>query len=287
MNRWLFPLLMALALLAPAWSSGAQAAQGYDNCTGFITTLPATITGQGVYCLKQNLSTALSSGRAISVEANNITIDCNGFSLVGLDGSGSTTTGGIYASGRSNITVRHCAISGFYYGVFFTGASGGGHIVEDNRFDTNTVYGVDVEGDGSVIRRNLVNNTGPSGNTFFAKALTGRGSVDILDNTVSGLTTVSGSNGYVFGIETYNDPDGRVSGNIVRGLSPDGSGNAVAIVASQSANVTIRDNDLEGNGGYGASCDVGNHDITRDNFMVGFGTAISQCIDGGNNHVSP
>jgi len=287
MNRGSIALLIALlSLLALASPSAVRAAQGYDNCTGFITTLPATISTQGVYCLKQNLGTSLSSGRAISVNVNNVTIDCNGFALSGTAGVG-TTTGGIYASGRSNVTVRHCAISGFYYAVFFTGASGSGHVVEDNRFDANTVYGADVEGDGSVIRRNLVNNTGLSSNTAFAKALTGRGSVDIIDNTVAGVSTASGSNGYVFGIEAYNDPDGKVSDNIVRGLSPDGSGTAAAIVSSASANVTIRGNDLEGNGGYGASCDAGSHDITRDNIMVGFGLALSQCVDGGSNYIAP
>ena len=44
-------LVLALAAAAPA----AQAAESYDNCTGFIDSLPATISTHGVWCLRKNL----------------------------------------------------------------------------------------------------------------------------------------------------------------------------------------------------------------------------------------
>jgi parallel beta-helix repeat protein len=287
MYRFLFPLLIVLSsLLATASPQAARAAEGYDNCNGTIASLPAVISTQGVWCVKQNLSMAASSGIAITITTNNVTIDCNGFTLSGTAGV-TTTTGGINGANLANVTVRHCALTGFYYGIALTGASSSGHVIEDNRFDSNTVYGPDVQGDGSVIRHNLVINTGFSSGAAFAKGIVAHDSVDVLDNVVSGVSTASGTNGYTFGIQIYNDADGRVSGNIVRGLTPDGSGNPAAIVVSSSPNATIRDNDLEGNGGYGVSCDIGSNGIVRGNIIFGFTTPISVCSGDGSNYSSP
>ena len=40
-----------------------------QNCTN-ITAIPATISTQGVYCLKQHVSAALASGAAITINVN-------------------------------------------------------------------------------------------------------------------------------------------------------------------------------------------------------------------------
>jgi anti-anti-sigma regulatory factor len=287
MNRFIFLIVAALiALSCMTWSRCARAAESYANCTGFITSIPAVINTQGTWCLKQNLSTAISNGTAVTISTNNVTIDCNGYTLSGSAGA-ATLTGGIYAADKVNATVRHCTIQGFYSGVFFTGSSGGGHLVEDNRFDSNAVYGPNVQGDGSVIRRNLVYNTGPSTNTAFAYGILGIDSVDILDNTVHGVTTAPGSNGYLFGIKVFNDADGRISGNRVRGLAPDGTGFATAIAAASSANVTIRGNDLVGSGAQGVACEISSNDLARDNIILGFTTANAFCGDDGSNYSAP
>ena len=74
-------LAAAAAMLPPA---SALAAESYDNCTGFIDSLPATVSTQGTWCLRANLSTAMASGDAIAVAANNVTLDCNDFKIGGL-----------------------------------------------------------------------------------------------------------------------------------------------------------------------------------------------------------
>ncbi|HEY0661599.1 MAG TPA: hypothetical protein VGD21_09825, partial [Lysobacter sp.] len=71
--------VLAILLAGPVAPAPAQAAQSYDNCTGFIDSLPATITTQGTWCLRKDLSTAMSSGNAITIATNNVTIDCNDF----------------------------------------------------------------------------------------------------------------------------------------------------------------------------------------------------------------
>src|SRR4249919_2976114 len=96
-------LTFALLLGAPR---AAEAAESYDNCTGFITSLPAVISTQGTWCLKQDLSIAVS-GIAITLNANNVTINCNDFKLTGMN-----QATGIYGMKRFNNTVRHCDIRG-------------------------------------------------------------------------------------------------------------------------------------------------------------------------------
>src|SRR5207342_2748301 len=105
---WLLALLLSPGL--------AKAAESYDNCSGTIVSLPATISTQGTWCLKQDLATAITSGAAITINTNNVTIDCNNFKLGGLAAGLGTSAVGIYASGRQNTKVRHCNIRGFFNG---------------------------------------------------------------------------------------------------------------------------------------------------------------------------
>ena len=189
-------LLLTLALLATP--RAVHAAESYDNCTGFIASLPAVISTQGTWCFNKDLNTAIATGNAITVATNNVTIDCNNFKLGGLAAGIGTQTTGIVSVDRVNTTVRHCNIRGFWYGLWFTGtiATNYGHVIEDNRFDGNTFVGLAVESDSAVVRRNRVTDTG--GTTLNADAvgiLSQGSSIDFLDNTVSGVAARSGAGG--------------------------------------------------------------------------------------------
>src|SRR5678815_5060229 len=61
-----------LALMLAGTPVGGHAAESYGNCVGYIDTLPATLSTQGVWCLRKDLSTNLATGVAIKVQANNI-----------------------------------------------------------------------------------------------------------------------------------------------------------------------------------------------------------------------
>jgi len=277
-------VLLAVALLAPVLPLPAHAAQSYDNCTGFIDALPATISTQGTWCLRHDLSTNIVSGHAITIATNNITIDCNDFKLGGLSAGTGTTAYGIVADNRLNLTVRHCNIRGFGYGLF---AYGGGHVVEDNGFDGNTYRAVDVEGAGSTIRGNRVIDTGGSSSlTGFATGIRAIGGVDILDNTINGVAaTPSGSgNATAYGVYTDSNGEGSVAGNRVRGLAASGTGTNYGIYNSSSGRMVVRDNDLQGNavvGSIGVHCSD-NQATARDNVIGGFATGVSNCLSSGN-----
>ena len=115
-----------LVLLA-ACAASAPARAETVNCTP-IASLPATLSSQGVYCLKQDLSTAIASGNAITVAVNNVTIDCNGYKLGGLAAGITTRAYGIRADGRVNTVVRNCNVRGFFAGMWMQG--GAGHVID-------------------------------------------------------------------------------------------------------------------------------------------------------------
>jgi hypothetical protein len=282
-----FGLLAFVALLG--LPRIAQAAEDYDNCTGTITSLPAVINSQGTWCLKHNLTTSITSGDAILINTNNVTIDCNNFMLDGSGAGTGTLANGIHAANRLNATVRNCSIRGFGYGIDFFGISGGGHAIEDSRFDGNTLAGIFAEGDGSVVRRNRVLNSGPSTVISYAYGIDTQYSVDILDNVISGVTVAVGGNGSASGIVTVNNLTGRISGNAVRALAKDGTGTISGVVNVSPGHIFMRGNDVVGDasaGSIGLRCGS-SQGSARDNVISGFATALQSCTDSGGNDIAP
>ena len=103
MKRTLHSLSLTLLMLATVWALPARAET--IDCTA-LTSLPTVITTQGIYCLTGNLSTSMTTGEAITINTNNVTIDLNGYKLGGLGAGDGTQTNGIYAYQRKNITIK-------------------------------------------------------------------------------------------------------------------------------------------------------------------------------------
>ena len=277
---------MLLAIIITALASQATRAETFNTCVGFIDSLPATITTQGTWCLRADLTTAITSGNAITIANNNVTIDCNDFKLGGLAAGLGTQAYGIALSDRFNATVRHCNIRGFAFGISFyssNATSGGGHTVEDNRFDSNTYAGIFVAGNGSTVQRNRISATG--GGTIYSSVfpLYAFYAVDILDNTVTGVAISPLANAFSIGIATYYNVNGSISGNHIRGLTSVNSV-TVGINITTSGRVTLRNNDVVGDGSansYGLYCTDANA-IALNNVVSGFATPLTNCAINGN-----
>jgi hypothetical protein len=237
--------LFAAGLLLQASSSPATAAESFDNCTSYITSLPAVINKQGTWCLNKDLGTSVSSGAAIEILANNVTLDCNNFKIGGTGAGIDTRTFGINAVGRSNTTVRNCSVRGFFYGLNLEGDN---QLVEDNRFEGNTWIGLGVEGNGSIVRRNRVTTTGgASGFTNEIKALGiyTRYDVYIEDNLVMGVAAAAGTNGFAIGIQAGDNTSGAIYHNRVSHVLGDGTGwsNAISMFGT-SDRISVNHNHL-------------------------------------------
>jgi len=274
----LIALALALAMVA---ASPARAAPSYDNCSGFIDSLPATITTQGVWCLRADLATAISSGLAIQVDANNVTIDCNHFRLGGLGGGTGSAAIGVW-SVSPNTVVRNCNIRGFRTGIFIE--SMGGNLVDSNRLDGNLRQGVYVAGPGSVIRGNLVIATGGStAATAYAAGITAVSGTDVIGNTIVGVQAL-GETTRTYGIVTNIANGASVRDNLIKGVVSNGDeGLSAGIMNFQSRQIAIRGNDIQGVGAINStaiSCSEENG-TTGGNFITGYASAVSGCTSFG------
>jgi hypothetical protein len=226
---------IALVFAASGWAE-------ITNCTP-ITSLPATISTQGIYCLTGNLATGITTGSAISISANNVTLDMNGWKLGGQSAGSGTAAFGVYSS-AINVTVRNGIVRGFHTGILLTGR---GARVEDLLVDQNTTIGIYVAGQGSVVRRNQIIDTGgsTSGSDVQVDAvyLQGTGSV-FEDNIISGLTATG--NGDELAVHITDSADQTVvRGNVVSDDARSaGTGSTFGILVGDADDVIMVENDV-------------------------------------------
>lgn len=271
--------LFAAATVATFATAPAFAAESYDNCTATITSLPATISTAGVWCLKTDLSTAITSGSAITVAANNVTIDCNDFRIGGLAAGTGTQTTGITIGSRLNAIVRHCNIRGFHIGV--NSYNGGGHLVEGNRITGSTVAGIQIQSAGSIVARNVITDTG--GTTAYlgavdTTAISVNSATDVVDNVISGIEQ-SSFGGSMVGIASANNAGATISGNRIRGFAmPVDEDPVYGIFDVTNGTEFIEHNFVHGPGGVGIAiyCPL-DQSLAIRNAIAGFGTEMLGC----------
>jgi len=277
--------LFALLLLALAASGTARAAESYDGCTNFITTVPVTISTPGTWCMTGNIATS-AAGEIVTIAADDVTIDCNGFKLDGTSRTQTTFAIGIRAGDVRNTTVRRCHLRGFSSAILLAPPQDvgqtGGHLVEDNLVERCTEQAILVVGDDSVVRRNRVlqtNNVAQTG----AFGITAYDKVDVLDNLVSGVRSL---NTVAAGLWIGAKTGGSIRGNLVRDVSRNGASGSIygLYVGSSGERRTIRDNTFVGAalpGSVGISCDsISNR--AKGNTILGFPTGRAGCRDDGN-----
>jgi len=194
---------MAVAL------AGTAAADETTFCNFFVTSLPFTASAQGHYCLTQNLSTAITTGNAITINSDFVVLDLNNFKLGGGSAGLATQTNGIFTNAHRNVTIRNGNIRGFKYGIRIDGSIGnsGGHLIENNLLDGNTFRGLQAIGDTMVVRNNTVSNTGGSttDNNPYGIRIFGTSAQIVLvkENVVSNTFTMTGSSAVGIGYGNY------------------------------------------------------------------------------------
>lgn len=166
-----------------------------------ISEIPCTISQPGSYYLTQNLGPAGVDTHGITIEAEDVTLDLNGFALVGAGKTaGSAGSGILVASVNHNFAIRNGTIRDWREYAFY--ASG----ARNSQFEMLRCYN---NGKGAITTS--VGNAG-SGCTFTGNTCWGNGG----DAIVAGLCSViTGNTCY------YNEGDGLL-------LSPDSTatGNA-------------------------------------------------------------
>jgi hypothetical protein len=151
---WLLALLGAILLSgSAAWADGEfYVVTGGGQPVGTkITSLPAnglTISQPGFYFLGGNL-THSGSDPAITVGADNVTLDLMGFTL---SRNGPKDVIGVYMFGRTNVEIRNGTISGFNNGILADSSTSSSHRISNVRAHNNNNTGIHLSGGNHVVQ---------------------------------------------------------------------------------------------------------------------------------------
>ena len=189
-----------------------------------ISSAPFIINSPGSYYLTTNL-TGAASGSGITISANNVTVDLNGFAVQGVPSSQE----GIYLSGTStNVTVRNGSISGWggrgvYFGDYgigsqnlvlehltvsanYSGIYGANCVVQNCQSSDNSYYGIYVA--PGTVSHCLVQN-----NAYSGIYVNWSGSEVIGNNCIGNNTVTNAYSAAIF----INDKNNRIEDNHITG----------------------------------------------------------------------
>lgn len=247
----------------------------------------------------------------LTIGADNITIDLNGFTLSGVPATGDGP--GLIGTGRTGVTVRRGTITNFDAGVVFDG--GGRNTVAesrilDNRGDFSTDFGDGIalfDSDSNTVRNNTIQNNGPydgvgvirgefntiTGNQILENNQSTTSTAGIrLENvgfTPSANNTVSGNtvrNSGTFGIQLFAGArDNVVNGNLVQGARFGGIRIFAGGTRNRIENNLVRG--IAGNfGGISVQAAAGNFGPATNNVLLtnnSIGNSPTNLLDGNPN----
>jgi len=269
----LMAILIAVLTVTPAVADFYVLGGGGRLGTA-ITSVPIAITSPGVYYLTNNLTISDPELNAITVGADDVTIDLMGFCLTGPGKGSGTLNSGIRLFGtRSNVEIRNGSIKAFgFKGIKFENACTGIRVVGVRVRDTGN-SGIDLPGNGNLAMDCTVINAGANGidvgNSSLVKGSQVVGSGNCGIKLVGGSTAVGNTaSGNVYGIVTdYGSmvTDNTVSGNSSWGIHCEGyctitrntAHNNTGTGISAGIYCTITNNTTDGltNGNYGTLAD--------------------------------
>ena len=219
---FLNPFAIVLALIALFTSAPIFAQQKpiviEANVVGDAATKAiSTINKSGSFVLSRNIVNSRSGFVALQVNASNVTIDLQGFTISGT----SVTGAGINAAGQSNIVIRNGIVTGCGGPAIVTGNSANISAITASQNSTSGGAGPSIQaGNGSQLISNGVSASGAGGISCGVGCLAA--SNVIQGNTGVGLSFLDDTGGYVGNVLQGNDASsvgstGQVSGGISLG----------------------------------------------------------------------
>jgi parallel beta-helix repeat protein len=244
---WLVAVMLVAFTVTPA-AADFYVIAGSGRMGTAITAVPYTITSPGLYYLTNNLTSSGINNYAITVDADDVTIDLMGFCLTGPGKeSGWNNCGILVANLRSNVEIRNGSIKAFGYDGIYSPENCTGIRVVGVRFRDNGYRGIDLTGSDNLVMDCAVMNVGGIGINVGSSSL------------------VKGSQvaGNFYGI--FIGAGSTAVGNTARG-------NSRGIVAGHGSSVT--DNTASGNSSEGIYA-YENCTITRNTANKNTGTGIN------------
>ena len=187
MKRKLGLLMLIGALMlsvAPVWADGEfYVIAGGGQAVGTkITSVPYVINQSGFYYLSGNMTITTNSDDGISVNADDVTLDLMGFSLVG-----NGIKFGINMNGRSNVEVRNGTVRNFYAGIGDKSDGTGANCRISNVRAFNNYRGIHLYGKNSLVQACNCSNNTYQGINVISGTVTGNVACD---NPDAGITMI-------------------------------------------------------------------------------------------------
>jgi parallel beta-helix repeat protein len=263
--RALVPVVVALA----PWLAGAPAHAETTGCT-VVSSLPATLSAGGHYCLTDDLSVTGTGTTAITVTSSEVVLDCNDHRILAAT-PGSNGTGVQIDATAYRVTVRNCRIEGFYYGIG-SGYSGAptpraAHLV-GNTITRSNLAGIFLYGSNNLVEGNTITDgqrltAGYPTGIYLAGGLPGDYASNnvVRGNLIQDFhppTPTDGSYNLSLGISVIYQQALLIEDNTIVGLRARTGGGVYGIVSASTRDSEVRGNRILGPPPVAAPYDGGN-----------------------------
>jgi parallel beta-helix repeat protein len=241
---------------------------------GAAITVAPSAAAAGTLAVTSDTTLASDYYGSIVIDADNVTLDCAGWSVVGTH-----DTDGIVIEGHSGVTVRNCVVQGFVYGIAVRNSSSA--LLEQNEIRWNGLSGIGVAGSFDVtVRQNEMHENG------FDAGYSGidveYGSSDVLvsantswGNAGNGFYTYQSSNLVFDSNDAYSNSQGfavefeTTDSTFSNNRAVNNGGNGVTAVTSEGNRFIA--NDASGNGGAGFQLHRSSGNVLSSNDVHGNG----------------
>jgi parallel beta-helix repeat protein len=184
-----------------------------------------TITSPGEYRLVNDIIDS-SASTCINIQANDVVLDCQGYTI---DGVYSTNSYGIYIYQHSNITIKNCIVTNWYNGVYLY--SSNSNTLLNITANSNAYSGIFLRSSSSNILSNIITNSNYYG-------------IDILvSNSNTLLNITANSNDYGILLSSSNS-------NTLLNITANSNGYGIYLINLASSN-TIENSVIRSNSRYG------------------------------------
>ena len=176
-----FTILSAWLTLLPLASTNAwETASGVGGTA--IVSVPFIISVPGRYFLTSNLTYVLTTGAAITINADEVILDLNGASLHGPGGS--NTAIGVLVPSRRGVTIQNGDIDGFGLAGIELLANSAQNIVDHVRLNANQTGVLAVSGTLNIVKNCVIDGVIDGGTVgiLFSSGSGNRASNNTLGN---------------------------------------------------------------------------------------------------------
>ncbi|MEW6328674.1 MAG: PKD domain-containing protein, partial [Candidatus Micrarchaeota archaeon] len=163
--------------LAPGPDESPSVIDNIDPSCGDTITLNATLSNNLLDCPR----------RGLTIGADNITLDCGGYSIIG-----NGTSFGVASENRQNITIKNCVIKNFSRGISLASTT---NSTLTNNTVLNNTYGVVLV---SSSNNNITENTAQNNTFGFLFAYSSS------DNIISSSTALNNNEGFYLSDSSHN-----------------------------------------------------------------------------------